>query len=126
VNDRPDSEPGEIKKMRADRRPVKEQIKSGLRLVGGLAAFFVALAPLVDGLRRIVWAAPAHQLAWRHPIGWLELIVAAAILTSTAGIWMQWAAGVMLIASLKGIFMMLVGGPNPPPHLAELGRVNTK
>ena len=101
-------------------RPVKEQIKSGLRLGGGLALFFVAMAALADGLRRTVWEAPAPQLACSQMIGWMELIVAAALLVYTAGIWMQWAAGCMLIGSIKGIFVMLKGGPNPPPHLAAL------
>jgi hypothetical protein len=64
-------------------RSVKEQVKSGLRLGGGLAVFLVAMAPLVDGLRRVVWAAPSHQLLW-SPIGLAELIVAAGLLVSTA------------------------------------------
>lgn len=101
-------------------RSVKNQIKRGLRLGIGLAGFFVAMAPLVDGLRRIVWEPSAPQLAWTQVIGWLELLVAAALLIYTAGVWMQWAAGCMLIGSLKGIFMSLMGGPNPPPHLAAL------
>jgi hypothetical protein len=98
-------------------RSVKQQIKSGLRLGGGLAVFFLAMAPLVDGLRRVVWAAPPHQLVW-SPIGWAELIVAAALMVSTATMWMQWAAGCMLFASIKGAFMLTMGGPIPRSELA--------
>ncbi len=60
-------------------RSVKEQVMTGLRFGGSLAVFFIAMAPLVDGWRRVVWAAPPHQLVW-SPIGWVELIVAAALL----------------------------------------------
>jgi hypothetical protein len=99
-------------------RSVKNQIRRSLRLGIGLATFFVAMAPLVDGLRRILWEPSPPQLAWTQVIGWLELLVAAALLIYTTGVWMQWVAGCMLIGSLKGISMMLMGGPNPPPHLA--------
>jgi hypothetical protein len=98
-------------------RSVKEQVKSGLRLGGGLAVFFVAMAPLVDGLRRVVWAAPPHKLVW-SPIGWVELIVAATLMVPTAKIWMQWAAGCMLFGSIKGVFMLIMGGPISRSELA--------
>jgi len=100
-------------------RSAKEQVKSGLRLGGGLAVFFVAMAPLVDGLRRVVWAAPPHQLMW-SPIGWVELIVAATLMVPTAKMWMQWAGGCMLFGLIKGVLMLLSGGPIPRSELAVL------
>jgi len=99
-------------------RSVKEQVKSGLRLGGGLAVFFVALAPLVAGLRRVVWAAPPRHLVWSEPIGWVELIVAATLLVLMAQVWMQWFAGCLLFGIVKGVFMLLAGGPIPRSELA--------
>lgn len=90
---------------------VKEQVKSGLRLGGGLAVFLVAMAPLVDGLRRVVWAAPPHQLLWSDPISWVELIVAAVLLASTAQVWVQYLAGCMVFACVKGVVIFAAGTP---------------
>lgn len=50
-----------------------------------MAVFLVAILPLVDGLRRTIWAAHAHQPI--EPIGWMELVVAAALFASTANVW---------------------------------------
>src|SRR5438552_19003415 len=92
-------------------RSVKEQVKSGLRLGGGLAVFFLAMAPLVDGLRRVVWAGPPHRLLWAQPMGWVELIVAAAPLFYTARTWMKWIAGCVLIGSITANVVLLAGAP---------------
>jgi hypothetical protein len=101
-------------------RSVKEQVKSGLRLGGSFAVFFLAMAPLVDGLRRVVWAAPPHRLLWAQPIGCVELIVAAALLFYTARVWMQWIAGCMLIGSIKGIVVFIAGAPISRLESAEV------
>ena len=98
-------------------RSVKEQIKSGLRVGGSLAMFFIAMAPLIDGLRRVVWTAPRHHLAW-SPIGWVELILAAGLLASTAKVWMQWLAGCMLFGLFKGVWFLIAGSSIPGPELA--------
>jgi hypothetical protein len=100
-------------------RSVKEQVKSGFRIGGGLAVFFVAMAPLVDGLRRVVWAAPQHQLVW-SPIGLVELIVAAALLVPTAKVWMLWLGGSLLFGLVKGVFLLTTGGPSPRLETAGL------
>lgn len=89
---------------------VKEQVKSGLRLGGGVAVFLVAMAPLVDGLRRVVWEAPPHQLVW-SPIGCVEFVLAASLLVSTAPVWMYLIAGCMLIGSIKGVLVFVAGAP---------------
>ncbi len=90
-------------------RSAKEQVKSGLRLGGGLAVFLVAMLPLVDGLRRVVWAAPSHQLVLAEPTGWLELIVAAALFLSTAQVWVKYVLGCMAIGAVKGIVLFITG-----------------
>ena len=95
---------------------MKEQVKSGLRLGGGLAVFLVAMAPLVDGLRRVVWAAPSHQLLW-SPIGMAELIVAAGLLVSySTGV--HYFGRCMLFGTIKGVFALVAGGPTPRLELA--------
>lgn len=92
---------------------VKEQISNGLRLGGGLAVFLLAMVPLVDGLRRVIWAArPDQYVLWR-PIGWIELILAAALLFFSAPIWTQWVLGCMLFATVKSLFILMAGTPNP-------------
>jgi len=96
---------------------VKEQVKSGLRLGGGLAVFLIAMAPLADGFRRIVWAAPPHQLLW-SPIGVAELIVAAGLLVSTAHLWVHYFGGCILFGTIKGCFALMAGTPIPRLELA--------
>lgn len=54
-----------------------QQVKSGLRWGGGLAAFLGAMLPLIDGMRRTVWASRSGQpIEW---VGWIELIAAATV-----------------------------------------------
>jgi hypothetical protein len=101
---------------------VKDQVKRGLRLGGGVAVFLLALAPLIDGLRRVVWAAPQHQLLL-NPIGWMELFVAAALLVSTARIWVYYLAGCMVFGVVKALVVLISGNQiNEMSHLqlAEL------
>jgi len=75
------------------------------------------MAPLIDGLRRVVWAAPPLKLLWSS-FGWVELIVAATLLVPTAKMWMQWFAGCLLFGIVKGVSMLLAGGPIPRSELA--------
>jgi hypothetical protein len=98
-------------------RSVKDQVKSGLRLGGGVAVFLVTMAPLADGLRRVVWAAPPHQLLWSS-IGLAEIIVAAGLLISTAQVWVHFFGGCMLVGTIKGVFALMVGTSIPRLELA--------
>jgi hypothetical protein len=102
------------------KQSVKRQIKNGLRLGGGLAVFLIAMLPLVDGLRRVVWASPPHQLVLAEPIGWLELTVAAALFISTAQVWVKYLLGCMIFGAVKGIALLITGGTSPPLEIAEL------
>lgn len=102
------------------KQSVKRQIKSGLRLRRGLAVFLIAMLPLVDGLRRVVWAAPPHQLLLAEPIGWLELIVAGVLFVSTAQVWVKYLLGCMVIGGVKGIVLFITGGASSRLEIAEL------
>jgi hypothetical protein len=89
----------------------KRQVWKGLRWGGGLAVFLVAMLPLVDGLRRTVWAAHARQPV--EPIGWLELIVAAALFASTANVWVYYVLGCMVFGAIKGVALLVMGAGVP-------------
>jgi len=96
----------------------KRQIKNGLRWGGGLAVFLFAMLPLVDGLRRTVWAGYAHQPM--DPVGWLELGVAAVLFASTASMWVYYVLGCMVFGAVKGIALIATGGIGAPLQSAEL------
>lgn len=102
------------------RTRVKDQIATGLRLGGALAVSIIALIPLVDGLRRVVWAAPSDRPPWSVPLGWLELIVAAALFVSTAHVLVQFLAGCMIFALVKGIVVLVRGAPTARFDSAEM------
>lgn len=97
---------------------VRQQIRSGLRWGGGLAVFLVAMLPLVDGLRRTVWAAHSDQRV--EPIGWLEILVAGAMFASTASVWVYYLLGCMVFGAIKGIALVAMGGSGAPLQAAEL------
>lgn len=96
----------------------KRQVWNGLRWGGGLAVFLVAILPLVDGLRRTIWAAHAHQPI--EPIGWMELVVAAALFASTANVWVYYLLGCMVFGGIKGIALLAMGGGGPPLQTSAL------
>lgn len=96
----------------------KRQIKNGLRWGGGLAVFLVAMLPLIDGLRRTVWAAYAHDPM--ESIGWLELGIAAALFASTASVWVYYILGCMIFGAIKGIALIAAGGSGATLQAAEL------
>jgi hypothetical protein len=97
---------------------VRRQVRNGLRWGGGLAVFLVAMLPLVDGLRRTVWAVHARQPV--EPIGWLELVVAAALFASTANVWVYYLLGSMVFGAIKGIALIAMGGGVAPLQTSEL------
>ena len=90
----------------------------GLRWGGGLAVFLIAMLPLVDGLRRTVWAAHAHQPV--EPIGLLELVIAAILFASTANVWVYYLLGCMVFGAIKGIALIAMGGGGAPLLTSEL------
>jgi hypothetical protein len=96
----------------------KQEIKNGLRWGGGLAVFLLAMLPLVDGLRRTVWAGYAHQPM--EPVGWLELGVAAALFASTASVWVYYVLGCMVFGAIKGFAFMATAGSGATLKSAEL------
>lgn len=86
------------------------QAKSGLRLGVGLGSFLIGLMFLGTGMERVAWPAlPPHYVVWSDPIGWVELILATAMLLASAGVWWQLLAGCMLFAFFKSVIVLITG-----------------
>jgi len=97
-------------------RTVGKQVKSGLRLGVGAGLFLIGGILLSAGMGRVVWAAtPPHYVVWQEPMGWTELALAAALLSS-AGVWWQLFAGYMLIGSLKSVVVLVTERDLFAPH----------
>ncbi|MGD0567522.1 MAG: hypothetical protein ABSA78_03880 [Candidatus Sulfotelmatobacter sp.] len=94
----------------------KRQIKNGLRIGGGIGAFWIAamlVGVTLDGLQD----APGHLRLW--PDGAIAgglLALAAAILVLTARIWIIYIAGCLLFAIPKVIAVIVSGKDFYSPH----------
>jgi hypothetical protein len=107
---------------------VGKQVKSGVRLGVGAGLFLIGVMLLGNGMSRVVWSAiPPHFVVWPEPRGWAELVLAAAILLSSAGVWWRLLAGYMLIGSFKCVIVLITGrdlfapyAPFPRTEAAEL------
>ncbi len=87
---------------------VKQQVKSGLRIGGGIGSLMIAVMPLCDGFRRLWLPTVPHHLSFSG-LGCTELVLAAAILLGTAHLWLPYFAGCMVLAVLQGILVLLSG-----------------
>ena len=90
-------------------KATKEQILSGLRIGGSLGAFLIGGMLMGDGLGRILGAAGSHEVVWTDWIGWVELVLAAAILLLTARTWLMLLAGYLLFGALKSLVLVGTG-----------------
>ena len=89
---------------------VADQVKSGLRLSLGVASFMTGFIMLAWGLNRVVWSAsPPSFLIWPDPMGWAALVVAAAMLLLSAGVWWRILGGYILLGSLKSVLVLITG-----------------
>lgn len=91
-------------------KATKRQILSGLRIGGSLGAFLIGGMLMGDGLGRILGAAGSHEVVWTDWIGWVELVLAAAILLLTAPTWLMLLAGYLLFGALKSLVLVGTGG----------------
>ena len=107
----------------------KQQIRSGLRIGGGIGLFWVAamlLGVAVDGLHA---GAPDHLRLW--PDGAIAtglIALAAVILLLSARVWILYIAGCLLFALPKCLVVIVSGRDFYSPHApfsrleaAELG-----
>jgi hypothetical protein len=107
----------------------RRQVKSGVRLGVGCGLFLIGGMLLSAGMGRVVWSAvPPHYLLWPEPLGWTELVLAAALLFFSAEVWWQLLAGYMLIGFVKSLIVFMSGrdlfapyGTFPRSQAAALG-----
>jgi hypothetical protein len=96
-------------------RTVREQVKTGFRLAGGILSFCASLFLLAYGLDA-VWSG-GHFLssAW---LGLVELSLAAVLIPLTMHLWIQFFAGCVLFGFLKSVIVAIAGRDWFPPHFA--------
>jgi len=87
---------------------VKRQIKSGLRVGGGIGSLLIAMLPLGDGFRRLWLTTVPYHFSF-SAIGCIELLLAAAILMTTAHLWLPYFGGCMVLAIFQGVLMLITG-----------------
>jgi hypothetical protein len=98
-------------------RPVKEQVKTGLRLAGGVVLFVLSVLLLAYGLDAVWLAAPSGHVAWGAWIGLGELLVAAMLIPLTVHLWLQFFAGCVGFAFLKSVVVIFAGKDWYSPHV---------
>ena len=96
-------------------RTVREQVKSGFRLAGGILSFCASLFLLAYGLDAVWSEGHFVSSAW---LGWVELSLAAVLIPLTMHLWMQFFAGCVCFGFLKTVVVAIAGRDWFPPHLA--------
>jgi hypothetical protein len=95
----------------------KKQIKNGLRIGGGIGAFWIAamlIGVTLDGLQS---EAPGHLQFWPDvAIAGGLLLLAAVILLLTARAWVLYVAGCLLFAIPKIVIVLASGKDFYTPH----------
>jgi len=91
------------------RRPVKEQIRSGLRLGAGLGVFLIGGLLLGYARIRLEVLSSSHQTGWSDWVIWLEVILGVGLLFSTVNVWYQWLAGCLLFGIVKAFIALVTG-----------------
>jgi hypothetical protein len=97
-------------------RTVKEQVKTGLRLAGGIVLFVLSALLLAHGLDAVWSAVPSGHLVREAWIGWSELLVAAVLIPFTVHLWLQFFAGCIGFAFLKSVVVIFAGKDWYSPH----------
>ncbi|MGO9403933.1 MAG: hypothetical protein ACLPVW_10745 [Terriglobales bacterium] len=97
-------------------RTVKEQVKTGFRLAGGIVLFVLSVLFLAYGLDAVWTAVPPGHLVWGAWIGWSELLAAAVLIPTTAHLWLQYFAGCVGFGFLKSLVVIFAGKDWYSPH----------
>ena len=87
--------------MRRDRRPVKEQVKSGFLIAGKLVAAFCIAAAFLSGCALVQEGASSSEIV----IGWLLIAVSIVVMAFTVRFWAGGFVGFVAYAALR-----LLGG----------------
>ena len=83
--------------MRRDRRPVKEQVKSGFLIAGKIVAAFCIAAVFFSGCALIQEAASSSRIV----IGWLLITLSIVVMAFTVRFWFAGFVGFIAYAALK-------------------------
>jgi hypothetical protein len=83
--------------VRRDKRPVKEQVKSGFLIAGKLVAAFCVAAVFLSGCALVHEAASSSQTA----IGWLLIILSIVLMASTVSFWAAGFVGFIAYGALR-------------------------
>jgi hypothetical protein len=95
----------------------KKQIKNGLRVGGGIAAFWIAAMLIGISMEGLQSAAPGHLRLWPDAVVAGGLIaLASAIMMLTARIWVLYLAGCLLVAIPKCLIAIASGRDFYSPH----------
>jgi hypothetical protein len=90
-----------ISDVRRDRRPVKEQVKSGFLIAGKLVAAFCIAASFLSGCALVQEAASSSEIV----IGWLLITLSIVVMAFTVRFWAAGFVGFIAYAALR-----LLGG----------------
>ncbi len=96
-------------------RTVRELVKTGFLLAGGMLSFCASLFLLAYGLDAVWSEGHFVSSAW---LGWVELSLAAVLIPLTMHLWMQFFAGCVGFGFLKTVVVAIAGRDWFPPHLA--------
>jgi hypothetical protein len=83
--------------MRHDRRPVKEQVKSGFLIAGKLVAAFCVAVAFLSGCALVQEAASSSEIV----IGWLLITLSIVVMAFTVRFWAAGFVGFIAYAVLR-------------------------
>jgi hypothetical protein len=89
-----------------------QQVKSGFRTAGAWLLGFAWLCLVFAGL-----AIGFSQSNYPRPLGWLFLLVAAAVLVATADRWVKAFPGIMVVATVNGLITISSGHATGNPSV---------
>jgi len=101
-----------------DKRPIREQIKSGFRLAGWvlltLGFIFLVLACTALAVGKGNYTHPAYQV-----LGLCGLLGTSTVMFITARLWAKWFLGVLAYVVFKAALSLLLGRTPSVPSIAR-------
>jgi hypothetical protein len=99
--------------MKRDRRPVIEQVKSGLRIVGKMLAAFAIAVTFMAGSALI----RTHQYSYQLAIGWALILISVLVMTATVRFWAAGFFGFIAYGAYRSLGGVLVADVFHVPRL---------
>jgi hypothetical protein len=96
---------------------IKRQIRNGLRVGGGIGAFWIAAMLIGVSMEGLQSVAPGHVRLWPDvAVAGGLIVLAAGIMMLTARIWVLYLAGCLLVAIPKCLIVITSGRDFYSPH----------